>query len=439
MTYSEAIAYLYAQLPVFHRVGAKAIKPGLDNILHFCAYLGNPHEQFRSIHVGGTNGKGSSSHMLASVLQAAGYKTALYTSPHLKSFTERIRIDGLPIPEAEVAAFVLDHKAFIEDLRPSFFEVTVAMAFDYFARQRVDIAVIEVGLGGRLDSTNIITPLVSLITNIGWDHSDILGDSLEKIAFEKAGIIKPGVPVVVSERDSDTQEVFSLKAAECGSRIVFASDGSFQVLDEGIKAERRQLSIVDSHRNGFTLELGLLGSYQLKNVAGVLTTLNQLSSPDWQTNGASPPFPVSVTALQYGIANVVELTGLKGRWQFLQRNPIVICDTAHNEPGIRNVLESLRTVSYRTLHLVLGFVKDKDLSKLIKLFPEEANYYFCEPDIPRALDAEALSNEFRQYGMVGAVFKTVNQALESALERAGADDCILVTGSTYVVAEINQL
>ncbi|MGA0558720.1 bifunctional folylpolyglutamate synthase/dihydrofolate synthase [Larkinella sp. VNQ87] len=431
MTYSETIDYLYAQLPVFHRVGAKAIKPGLGNILQFCAYLGNPHEQFKSIHVGGTNGKGSSSHMLAAVLQSAGYKTGLYTSPHLKSFTERIRIDGLPVPEEEVGSFVMKHRAFIEDLKPSFFEVTVALAFDYFARQKVDIAVIEVGLGGRLDSTNIITPLVSLITNIGWDHSDILGDSLSKIAYEKAGIIKPGVPVVISERDPETEDVFQQKAEEGESPILFASDGVFTISDLGVSASGRRVLVNnrDGMESPLPLHIGLLGSYQLKNVAGVLTVLDALKNY----------FVISQIAIETGLAGVVELTGLKGRWQILQQNPTVICDTAHNEPGLRSVLESLQSVPHRKLHLVVGFVKDKDLSKVIRLFPIDAAYYFCQPDIPRALEASHLAEDFRALGYSGTVIEDVNQALQAALQQAEPEDCILVTGSTYVVAELNQL
>ncbi|RAK00487.1 dihydrofolate synthase/folylpolyglutamate synthase [Larkinella arboricola] len=438
MTYSETIEYLYAQLPVFHRVGAKAIKPGLDNIRKLCDYLGNPQDTFRSIHVGGTNGKGSSSHLLAAVLQSAGYKTGLYTSPHLKSFTERIRIDGLPMPEKGVADFVDRHRAFIEDLKPSFFEVTVGMAFDYFARQNVDIAVIEVGLGGRLDSTNVITPLVSLITNIGWDHSDILGDSLEQIAYEKAGIIKPGVPVVVSEHDPETDAVFRSRAEECGSPLLFGSD-LFVVNNLGVSGRGREITVDTLDEKEVPLALGLLGTYQLKNVAGVLSVLKVLSSSSFHPNPTFEKLHIPSVAVEDGLAHVVERTGLKGRWQFLQRNPTVICDTGHNEPGIRSVMESLQTVSYRQLHLVVGFVKDKDLSRFIRLFPKEARYYFCQPDLPRALDADLLAEEFLAHGLVGEVSKDVNQALKTALSRAQPDDCILVTGSTYVVAELNQL
>lgn len=439
MTYSEALAYLYAQLPVFHRVGARAIKPGLDNILQFCAYLGNPHERFACIHVGGTNGKGSSSHMLAAVLQSAGYKTALYTSPHLTSFTERFRINGLPIPEEEVARFVEEHQRFIEDLKPSFFEVTVALAFDYFARQEVDIAVIEVGLGGRLDSTNIITPIVSLITNIGWDHSDILGNTLPEIAFEKAGIIKPGVPVVISEYDPETHAVFETKAQECGSELYWATDW-YNTTDLGVDETGRKLLVNNENGVDLPISIGLLGSYQLKNVAGVLAVLKVLTHPVFLTGNLNDKaLRISEEAVLKGLANVVMLTGLKGRWQFLQQNPVVICDTGHNEPGIKNVFESLRTVSYDKLHLVVGFVKDKDLSKVIRLFPDNAQYYFCQPDIPRALDVEELAAVFGEHGLSGEVFRDVNDALKTAIGRAKPDDCILVTGSTYVVAELNQL
>ncbi|GAB3921820.1 bifunctional folylpolyglutamate synthase/dihydrofolate synthase [Larkinella terrae] len=439
MTYSEAIDYLYAQLPVFHRIGAKAIKPGLDNVIKLCAYLGNPQEKFKTIHVGGTNGKGSSSHLLAAVLQSAGYKTGLYTSPHLKSFTERIRINGSPIPDEEVAEFVDLHKAFIEDLKPSFFEVTVGMAFDYFARQNVDIAVIEVGLGGRLDSTNIITPLVSLITNIGWDHSDVLGDSLQKIAYEKAGIIKTGVPVVISEYDDETYPVFKSRAEESGSEIIVGSDW-YTATDLGVEENGRKIVLNNENGVDFPATLGLLGSYQLKNVAGVLAVLKILAQPGlFPDPSHSEAFHISDTDVLNGLANVVTVTGLQGRWQVLQQNPTVICDTGHNEPGIRNVMESLQSVSYEQLHLVVGFVKDKDLSKVIRLFPKDARYYFCEPNIPRALDAEILAEEFHTYGLEGEIFKDVNQALESALACAKPEDCILVTGSTYVVAELNQL
>ncbi|RRB06923.1 bifunctional folylpolyglutamate synthase/dihydrofolate synthase [Larkinella rosea] len=439
MTYSEAIDYLYAQLPVFHRIGAKAIKPGLDNVIKLCAYLGNPQQQFKTIHVGGTNGKGSSSHLLAAVLQSAGYKTGLYTSPHLKSFTERIRINGSPMPDDEVAEFVVRHKAFIEDLKPSFFEVTVGMAFDYFARQNVDIAVIEVGLGGRLDSTNIITPLVSLITNIGWDHSDVLGETLQKIAFEKAGIIKPGVPVVISEFDAETYPVFSDRAVECGSELIVGSEW-YSATDLGVEGEGRKIVLTSKNGADFRVTLGLLGSYQLKNIAGVLAVLKILARPGFYSDRPdSPAFWISETDVLTGLAHVVTLTGLQGRWQILQHNPTVICDTGHNEPGIRNVMESLQTVAYAQLHLVVGFVKDKDLSKVIRLFPKQARYYFCEPTIPRALDAEILAEEFHTYGLEGDVFNDVNQALEAALALAKPEDCILVTGSTYVVAELNQL
>jgi len=428
MTYSEAIDYLYARLPVFHRVGAKAIKPGLGNITRLCDYLGNPQERLTCLHIGGTNGKGSSSHLLAAVLQSAGYKTGLYTSPHLKAFPERIRVDGAPVSEDAVAAFVTQHRAIIEEIEPSFFEITVALAFDYFAREGVDVAVIEVGLGGRLDSTNIITPIASLITNIGWDHSDILGDTLEAIAYEKAGIIKPGVPAVISERDPVTEGVFEERARATNSDLVFASD-QYTIIDQGAGPDGRTLVIHARGQLVGTLVIGLLGGYQVKNTAGVLALLEAIKAE----------FPVSWSAVAKGFRQVTQLTGLKGRWQILQNHPLVICDTAHNEPGLTSVLESLESIPFRQLHLVLGFVKDKDLSKVIRLFPQQARYYFCQPDIPRALDSDSLQQAFADKGLVGERYISVNEALGAALAVAEVEDCILVTGSTYVVAELNQL
>ncbi|WP_128543426.1 bifunctional folylpolyglutamate synthase/dihydrofolate synthase [Larkinella soli] len=429
MTYSEAIGYLYAQLPVFHRVGAKALKPGLENTIRLCEYLGNPQEKFKTIHVGGTNGKGSSSHLLAAVLQSAGYRTGLYTSPHLKSFTERIRIDGFPIPEEEVADFVGQHKAFIEDLSPSFFEVTVGLAFDYFARQKVDIAIIEVGLGGRLDSTNVISPILSLITNIGWDHSDILGDSLEKIAYEKAGIIKAETPVVISERNPEVDFVFLEKAKDCDAPIRFGPD-ALEVADGGLTSEGRILRVTTREGKSSDLTIGLLGEYQLKNVGGVLTALKMLEKSG---------LPISDAAVENGFKNVVRLTGLKGRWQILQHHPTVICDTAHNEPGLRSIFQSLTKQQFKNLHIITGFVKDKDLTRVLVLFPFNATYYFCEPTIPRALPSGELAGLFNQNGIFGKVYSDVNEALSEAKRLAGPEDIILITGSTYVIAEINHL
>ncbi|WP_234733852.1 bifunctional folylpolyglutamate synthase/dihydrofolate synthase [Tellurirhabdus bombi] len=428
MTYSEAVAYLYAQLPVFHRVGAKAIKPGLGNIKKLCAALGNPQDKLKCIHVGGTNGKGSSSHLLSAVLQAAGYKTGLYTSPHLKSFTERIRVDGIPISENAVAHFVTQNKGLIEAIAPSFFEITVALAFDEFVRQEVDLAVIEVGLGGRLDSTNIITPLVSLITNIGWDHTDVLGDSLEKIAFEKAGIIKPGVPVVISERAAETEAVFREVATALGSPIAFASD-EYVVAGISDGLEGRTLAVTHKGEAWGTLTIGLRGNYQMKNTAGVLRTLAVL-----ENERAIPR-----KAIEEGFKKVVDRTGLKGRWQILEHAPLVVCDTAHNEAGLTDVFASLEQISYASLHVVVGFVKDKDLSRVIRLLPKNANYYFCAANIPRSLPVVELQALAQAQGLSGISYDSVNDAVAAAKVNAASGDCILITGSTYIVAELENL
>ncbi|WP_266365955.1 bifunctional folylpolyglutamate synthase/dihydrofolate synthase [Tellurirhabdus rosea] len=430
MTYSESIEYLYSRLPVFHRVGAKAIKPGLGNIIRLCQALGNPQEKLKYIHVGGTNGKGSSSHLLASVLQCAGYRTGLYTSPHLKSFTERIRINGVSIAEERVAEFVKRHQNLIEEIEPSFFEITLALAFDEFARQQVDIAVMEVGLGGRLDSTNIITPVVSLITNIGWDHADVLGDTLEAIAFEKAGIIKPNVAAVISQRSSDTDFVFQQSANEKGARLLFAEDVYRVVPATGAPVlDTRRFEVWKQGEPWGEIESGLLGEYQQRNLGGVLATLDEIQMV----------YPVPREAILKGVREVVSLTGLKGRWQILQKEPMVICDTAHNEPGLSSVFSALSRLSFSGLHIVVGFVKDKDLERVIALFPEEATYYFTQPRIPRALPVQELAQVMAARGLAGSLYADVNEALEAAVSRAGNNDCILVTGSTYLVAELNKL
>lgn len=428
MQYTEALDYLYRRLPVFHRIGPKAIKPGLGNIVALCNALGNPHHQFRSIHVGGTNGKGSTAHMLAAVYQSAGYRVGLYTSPHLKSFTERIRLNGQPIPEETVAAFVTDYQALIEMIEPSFFEVTVALAFDYFARQRVDLAIIEVGLGGRLDSTNIITPEASVITNIGYDHTDILGDTLPQIAAEKAGIIKAGIPVIISETQAETESFFRKTAAERNAPIFFA-DQILTVSDSGISAGVRQVSVADTSGLLTQLQLDLPGRYQVRNLVGVLTTITVLQ-PTWS---------VPVDAIRIGLLAVTSLTGLKGRFQTLQLNPTVIADTAHNPPGIAALLETVQTMSYRTLRLVVGLVADKDRSKVLLTLPSEAVYYFCQAQTPRSLSATDLQTEAAEVGRVGAAFPTVNAALTAALQAALPDDLILITGSNYTIAELTTL
>jgi dihydrofolate synthase / folylpolyglutamate synthase len=430
MNYSETLDYLYQSLPMFHRIGAAAIKPDLTNTLALCGHLGNPHHRFRTIHVAGTNGKGSTSHMLAAILQSAGYRTGLYTSPHLKSFTERIRINGEEIGQQAVVDFVAAHREFLETLQPSFFEMTVGMAFNFFAAQRVDIAVIEVGLGGRLDSTNVITPELALITNISFDHQALLGNTLTEIAREKGGIIKPGIPVVVSERQPEAAEVFRSLAEQQRAPLTFAAD-HYRVAGQG---NRDGKLLMEVKRNGEPflngLECQLMGAYQLKNVAGVLQAVEVL-------NGIG--LVLSEAAVRQGIGQVSTLTGLKGRWQTLSTDPLVVCDTGHNEDGIRAVMEQVHSTKHRQLHVVLGVVNDKDLSRIMPLLPLEAKYYFCQPNIPRALPASMLQETALQYGLNGKVVPDVNQAIAQAKAQAHSEDLIFIGGSTFVVAEVEGL
>ncbi|MBN8826521.1 MULTISPECIES: folylpolyglutamate synthase/dihydrofolate synthase family protein [unclassified Spirosoma] len=429
MQYTEAIDYLYSRLPVFHRIGPKAIKPGLGNTLALCEALGNPHQQFRSIHVGGTNGKGSTSHMLAAIYQSTGYRVGLYTSPHLQSFTERIRLNGQPIPEADVAAFVERYQGVIESIEPSFFEVTVAMAFDYFAHQQIDLAIIEVGLGGRLDSTNVITPLVSVITNIGYDHTDILGDTLPQIAGEKAGIIKPGVPVVIGETHPDTQAVFTKKALEQEAPLVFA-DQVYTVVDKGILKGYRQVAIrANTDEQPEFYELDLLGAYQLHNLPTALATISVLQSS----------FPVPVSSIRQALGAVSVLTGLKGRFQTIRQQPRVVADTAHNQPGLEALFETIHSLTYDTLRIVLGVVADKDRTKVLEVVPPSAVYYFCQAHTPRSLPAEVLQAEAAAVGRLGNAYADVNLALVAALEESSPNDLILITGSNYTIAELVDL
>lgn len=428
MQYPEALDYLYSRLPVFHRIGPKALKPGLGNTLRLCAAVGNPQDQFRSIHVAGTNGKGSTSHMLAAVYAAAGYRVGLYTSPHLKSFTERIRINGQPIAEEAVARFVTDHQATIEAVEPSFFEVTVAMAFDCFAREQVDLAIIEVGLGGRLDSTNVITPLTSVITNIGYDHTDILGDTLPQIAAEKAGIIKKGVPVVVSETQPETEPVFRETAALANAPITFA-DRLYVVQDRAIAEGHRLVAVTHPDGSAATYRLDLLGQYQLRNLPAVLAAIA----------GLQATIPVPETALQTGLETVSSSTGLKGRFQILRRSPLVIADTAHNEAGLRVLFEMIDTYPRQTLRLVLGLVADKDRASVLAVLPPEGVYYFCQAQTPRALPSDRLQAEAALAGLTGDVFPDVDSALAAALAQSTPDDLVVITGSNYIIAELTDL
>jgi dihydrofolate synthase / folylpolyglutamate synthase len=427
MDYNETIHFLFNQFPMFEKTGGDAYNPGLERIESLCNYFGNPHKQFRSVHIAGTNGKGSSSHVLAAVLQSAGYKTGLYTSPHLKEFTERIRINGVEISKEEITGFINQHFDFFVSFKASFFEITTLMAFYYFAKEKVDIAIIETGLGGRLDATNIIQPESVLITNIGFDHMQYLGNTLEKIAREKAGIIKERVPVVISEKQKEISSVFETIAKEKYASLCYAQD--FCTL-ENIQAIGKGLQFDCKHGEYFlfkTLELGLGGLYQEKNVLGVLATLDVLQKKGWI---------IKEEHIRKGFSQVVTLTGLKGRWQFLQQNPTVLCDTAHNEDGIKYIVQQLKTLSFEKLYVVLGFVKDKEIEKLLALLPKEGYYYFTKPSIPRALEAELLYEKAKICGLEGEFQPTVQEALSNAKKKATKNDLIYVGGSNFVVAEV---
>jgi dihydrofolate synthase/folylpolyglutamate synthase len=430
MTYQECLDYLYQQLPMFHRIGNAAFKKSLNNILELCDALGQPQHKFKTIHVAGTNGKGSSSHMLAAVLQESGYKTGLYTSPHLKSFTERIRINGQELPQDYIIRFVEQHKSLFESIEPSFFEMTVALAFKFFAEERVDIAVIEVGLGGRLDSTNIITPELSLITNIGYDHQALLGNTISAIASEKAGIIKPGVPAVISTRQLEAQEVFEARAEEVGAPLYFAPD--FFRLELTEATLERQVFQVYREEKSFLpgLELDLAGIYQKYNLSGVLQSLVLLHEQDYH---------ITHEALRRGLANTKALTGLKGRWQVLSKYPLTICDTGHNVDGVRQILKQLESLHPKHVHMVFGAVNDKDISTILQLLPKHYTYYFCEAAIPRALPVQELLQQAHEVGLQGETYNTVATAVAAAKAKAKPDEVIFIGGSTFVVAEIEEL
>lgn len=428
MNYSETIEYLYSTLPMFTRMGNKAYKADITNIRTLCEVIGNPQQKFKSIHIGGTNGKGSTSHMLAAILQIAGYKTGLYTSPHLRDFRERIRINGEMISENKVVSFIEQNKSVLEQVKPSFFETTVAMAFEHFAKEEVDIAVIEVGLGGRLDSTNIINPLLSIITNIGFDHVDILGNTLKKIATEKAGIIKPKTPVIIGQKQTETTEVFNQVAQLMESKIVFASEG-YHI--QKIQSQYpQQLHIESINLNTLAtndIHLDLTGSYQLKNVTTVLTAVDELREQG---------FDISETDVQTALKQITKLTGLMGRWQTLSTEPLVICDTGHNEDGVQEVLKNIHNTAHNKLHMVIGMVGDKDSDAILTLLPKGAEYYFCQPNLPRAKPVTELAQEAQSKGLQGKSFLSVNEALQAAKESAQGDDLIFVGGSTFVVAEV---
>lgn len=389
---------------MYQRVGQSAYKADLSATIHLANYLNNPEKSFKTIHVAGTNGKGSTSHMLASVFQEAGYKTGLYTSPHLKDFRERIKINGEMIPKQYVSDFVEKHKPYFEKNKLSFFEMTVGLAFDYFRKEEVDIAIIEVGMGGRLDSTNIITPEVSVITNIGLDHTQFLGNTLEKVAGEKGGIIKEGIPVIIGETLPETKWIFEKIASERNAAITFA---------ETIESS--------------TYNSDLKGSYQQKNIKTVLTTLRILQQKGWN---------ISKENIKSGLLNTIKNTDLMGRWQVLNENPKVICDTGHNKEGLQLVMEQLSKEAFKNLHIVLGVVSDKDLASVLPLFPKDAIYYFCKPNIPRGLDASLLLSQARGFGLIGEEYISVKKAYLTAVEKASPNDLVFVGGSTFVVAEV---
>jgi dihydrofolate synthase / folylpolyglutamate synthase len=427
MTYQQTLDYLFTKLPMYQRIGAAAYKADLNNTITICKALGNPEKKIKCIHVAGTNGKGSSSHMLAAVLQQAGYKTGLYTSPHLVDFRERIKINGKEIPKTEVIKFVENNKTAFEAIEPSFFEWTVGLAFDYFAKQEVDVAVIEVGLGGRLDSTNVINPVACLITNIGFDHINLLGNTLPLIAEEKAGIIKHKVPVTISQTQLDVISVFNTKAKELKAPIEFA-DKNYKVISN--KYENHFLIVELLHKKTNTkhsYNLDLQGSYQVKNLMGVLNTIDAIKDAG---------FLIENDMVIKALEQVQKITGLQGRWQIIQQKPLIIADTGHNQDGIKEVIENLARYTYKKLHVVLGVVNDKDVSSVLKLLPKDAAYYFCKASIPRALDEKELTVQAKKIGLNGKTFKTVSEALSSAKKQAKETDLIFVGGSTFTVADI---
>lgn len=414
---------------MFSRLGSAAFKKDLTNIKILCKLLEDPHKKFKSIHVGGTNGKGSVSHMLAAVLQTQGYKTGLYTSPHLYDFRERIKINGKMVDEDFVIGFVERITPLIEKIEPSFFEITVAMAFEYFAQQKVDVAIIEVGLGGRLDSTNIITPELSVITNIGWDHMNMLGDTLEKISFEKAGIIKENIPVVIGEMQKETDEIFCGIADENNSPIYFAED-VFQVSSYQLDEQQLKVDVHDNTDNSIhQYSIDLPGIYQTKNLCPSLAVIKLLKQNGWD---------ISFTAIKNGLQNVKQLTGLHGRWEIIHQHPNIVLEVAHNRNGIEQMLQHIDQLSFNELHLIIGMVKDKEIENVLKLLPTNAHYYFTQANIPRAMPAVELQQKAVILNLHGQTFDNVNNALQDALRNASENDLIIICGSIFLVAEVNK-
>jgi dihydrofolate synthase/folylpolyglutamate synthase len=430
MNYKETIDYLFTRLPMFSRIGAAAYKKDLTNTIALCNSLNNPQNRFKTIHVAGTNGKGSVSHMLAAILQTAGYKTGLYTSPHLYDFRERIKVNGEMVREDFVIDFTKHIEPLIEQLEPSFFEITVAMAFEYFAKEQVDVAIIEVGLGGRLDSTNIITPELSIITNIGWDHMNMLGDSLEKIAYEKAGIIKKNIPVVIGEIITETKPVFEQKAKEQEAQLYNASE-QFAITES--KTENNYLAVNVTNKSSginYKYHLDLQGIYQTKNILTVLAAVDQLRKQGWA---------IEENHLQVALKNSKQINGLHGRWETIQTNPTIILDVGHNEDGIKQILQQLTQINFNKLHIVIGMVKDKEIDTVLSLLPKSATYYFTKAQIPRALLEVELQTKAKTFHLNGDCFVEVNEALLSAKTKAAKEDLILVCGSVFLVGEVRTL
>jgi dihydrofolate synthase/folylpolyglutamate synthase len=413
---------------MFSRVGSAAIKKDLTNTLLICQHLDNPQTKFKSIHVAGTNGKGSVSHMLAAIFQTAGYKTGLYTSPHLYDFRERIKLNGAMVTEDFVITFVERVKPLIESIEPSFFEITVAMAFEFFAEEKIDIAIIETGLGGRLDSTNIITPELAVITNIGYDHMNILGNSLKEIAAEKAGIIKQNVPVVIGEYLKETKPVFDEKAKEKNASVYYAQHYLTDIL-HSLTRDHLQIIYERMDRLAVKVKTDLQGIYQVDNVRTVLTALQMLNKNNWE---------ISPNDISNGLKNVKALTGLHGRWEVIQTTPTVVLEVAHNENGIKQMLKHIDQLSYHNLHIILGMVKDKEINNILGLLPKNVGYYFTEAHIPRALDGQQLQTEAKRFGLEGKFFDDVNTALKDALSKASPDDLIIICGSIFLVAEVKR-
>jgi dihydrofolate synthase/folylpolyglutamate synthase len=402
MTYQQTLDYLFNRLPMYQRLGATAYKADIGNIITASQHLDNPHKKFKSIHVAGTNGKGSTSHLLASVLQEAGYKVGLYTSPHLKNFRERIKINGQMIGEKYVVNFVEENKVIFEKMELSFFEFTVAMAFDYFAKEKVDIAIIETGLGGRLDSTNIIHPELAIITNISLDHTNLLGNTIEKIAEEKAGIIKENTPIIIGRKQKETTEIFRKIAEEKQAKLIYASANNKYKTD-------------------------LKENYQKENISTTLTAISELQAMNWN---------ISEDNIKNGVENILKNTAFMGRWQTLSEHPLIICDIGHNEEGIKQITQQIAELNFKKLHFVFGVVKDKNIETILSLLPEKAQYYFCQANIDRAMGVEELTKNAIKSGLKGASHSSVKQALENAKKNATKDDLIFVGGSTFVVAEV---